>query len=185
MPSVAPGSLFGYLPMSDFGITPITIGDEEALNFGIPEFTYAGETYSTVGITSNGYAVVGGAEGADVLFVPQDLPDPARPNNVLAPYWTDLDGTGAPGIFAAFIGDSETGETWFVSEWQVNLWGTTELKTFQLWIGLNGSEDITYAYDPTDLPGDPPAGYGLTVGAENLNGSAGDEIAGPPPRTCG
>ncbi len=140
VPSVAPGSLFGYLPMADFGVSPSSIGDEEALNFGIPEFTYAGETYSTVGVTSNGYAVVGGAEGAaDVSFEPQDLPDPARPNNVLAPYWTDLDGTGAPGIYAAIISDSDTGESWFVSEWQVNVFGTTELKTSQLWIGLNGS----------------------------------------------
>ncbi|MDQ3505021.1 MAG: hypothetical protein M3446_04855, partial [Actinomycetota bacterium] len=31
-----------------------------------------------------------------------------------------------------------------------------------------------------NLPGDPPAGYGLTVGAENLNGTAGEQIAGPP-----
>ena len=179
-PSIGPGELFGYLPLADFGVTPSPIGDEDALNLDVPEFSYAGDTYETIGVTSNGYAVVGGAEGADIDFVPQDLPDPARPNNVLAPYWTDLDGSEAPGIYLAIISDDVTGESWFVSEWQVNLFGTDELKTFQLWIGLNGTEDITFAYDPTDLPGDPPAGYGLTVGAENLNGTAGEQISGPP-----
>lgn len=180
IPSIDPGSLFGYLPLADFGVPPDTIGDEDAFNVGIPDFTYAGETYATIGVTSNGYAVVGGAEGADIQFTPQTLPDPARPNNVLAPYWTDLDGTGAPGIFLAIISDTVTGESWFVAEWQLNLFGTTDLKTFQMWVGLNGTDDITFAYDPTNLPGEPPAGYGLTVGAENLNGSAGDQIVGAP-----
>ncbi|MGI8721221.1 MAG: S8 family serine peptidase [Geodermatophilaceae bacterium] len=178
-PTIGPGELFGYLPLADFGVAPAAIGDEDALNFDVPEFNYAGETYQTIGVTSNGYAVVGGAEGADIQFEPQDLPDPVRPNNVLAPYWTDLDGGEAPGIYAAEISDSETGESWFAVEWQVNVYGTDELKVFQLWIGLNGTEDITFAYDPTNLPGDPGAG-GLTVGAENVNGSAGDQIEGVP-----
>ncbi|MGI8625270.1 MAG: S8 family serine peptidase [Geodermatophilaceae bacterium] len=179
-PSIDPGELFGYLPLAGFGVTPDPIGDEEAINLDLPEFTYAGETYAAMGVTSNGYAVVGGAESADIDYLPQDLPDPVRPNNVLAPYWTDLDGTEAPGVYLAIIDDTDTGESWFVSEWQVNLFGTDELKTFQMWVGLNGTEDITFAYDPENLPGAPPPGYGLTVGAENVNGSAGDQIEGPP-----
>ena len=43
-------------------------------------------------MTSDGYLVAGGGEAADVEFVPQDMPDPAAPNNVLAPFWTDLNG---------------------------------------------------------------------------------------------
>ena len=48
------------------------------------------------------------------------------------------------------------------------------------WIGVNGAEDITYTYDPGNLPGDPRRGYGLTVGAENAEGTAGDQIPGAP-----
>ncbi len=180
VPSIGPGSLFGYLSLADLGITPTAIGDEEAINYSTAPFTYAGQTYSSLGVTSNGYAVVGGAATGDVSFVPQTLPDPAAPNNVLAPYWTDLDGSGAPGIYAAILSDSTTGEQWFAVEWQENLYGTSDVKTFQLWIGLNGTEDITYAYDPTNLPGSPPASSGLTVGAENGNGTGGDQISGPP-----
>jgi hypothetical protein len=176
-PDIAPGSLFGYLPLADFGVTPIEIGDEEIINFTVPEYIYGGLPYTSIGVVSNGYAVVGGGGGEDVeCCPPQDLPDPARPNNVLAPFWTDTDGTGAPGIYAATLTDDVTGESWLVVEWQVVLFGTTTSEVFQLWIGLNGTEDITFAYDPANLPVEPPVGFGLTVGAENVTGSAGDDF---------
>jgi hypothetical protein len=41
------------------------------------------------------------------------------------------------------------------------------------------TEDITFAYDPANLPAD-PAGFPFNVGAENADGSAGDQIAGLP-----
>jgi hypothetical protein len=44
-----------------------------------------------------------------------------------------------------------------------------------------GLEEVTTgAYDPGNLPGDPGPAYGLTVGAENFEGSAGSQIIGPP-----
>lgn len=177
-PEIAPGSLFGYIPLDAFGITPIPVGDEQAVNFNIDPYVFAGQTYTRIGVTSNGYSVAGGASADDVQFAPQNLPDVARPNNVLAPYWTDLDGNGAPGIYAGSLTDGVS--TWVVLEWRVNLFGTTSQKVFQQWIGVDGAEDITYAYDPANLPGDTPAGYGLTVGAENADGTAGSQITGPP-----
>lgn len=179
-PGIAPGTgPAPYLPLDDFGISPIAIGDEQAINFTVPAFQYAGRTYTRIGIVSNGYTVAGGSSGStDISFEPQTLPDPATPNNVLAPYWTDLDGSGAPGVFAGTLTDGVN--DWLVIEWRVNLYGTTDTKVFQQWIGLNGTEDITYTYDSANLPGDPPAGYGLTVGAENNDGTAGGQITGPP-----
>ncbi len=182
-PHIAPGALFGYLPLDAFGVTPIAVGDEDALNFNVPAFTYAGQTFTQIGVVSDGYLVAGGADGQDINFAPQTLPDPARPNGVLAPLWTDLDGTGAPGVFVATLTDGV--DTWLVVEWRVNFFGTTNTQVFQTWIGLNGSEDVTFAYDPANLPDAPPAGAGLTVGAENSDGSAGDQTAptfpGTPP----
>ncbi|TCO51967.1 PA domain-containing protein [Kribbella antiqua] len=179
-PVIAPGDTpAGYIPLDAFGVAPTPIGDEQALNFNVPSFQYAGQTYNRIGVTSDGYSVVGGtSSNDDIQFIPQNLPDPARPNNVLASFWTDLDGTGAPGIFATTLTDGVS--TWIVIEWRVNLFGTTSTKVFQQWIGVNGTEDITYAYDPGNLPGDPGPAYGLTVGAENFEGSAGSQIAGPP-----
>ena len=42
----------------------------------------------------------------------------------------------------------------------------------QAWIGLNGTEDVSFAYDPLNLPAR-VAGADLFVGAENDDGTAG------------
>ncbi|MGZ8652603.1 MAG: S8 family serine peptidase, partial [Actinomycetota bacterium] len=85
------GSPGGYLPLSLFGIGPLAgVGDETITNLGVPNFQFGSEAYGTVGMVSDGYAVIGGGDSTDVNFVPQTLPDPARPNDVVAPFWTDL-----------------------------------------------------------------------------------------------
>jgi subtilisin family serine protease len=183
-PTIAPGaSPAGYVPLDSFpGITPIAVGDEDAVNIsGLAEpFRFADQDYDTIGVTSNGYSVAGGVSSAgEIQFIPQSLPDPALPNSVLAPFWTDLDGTAAPGIFAAELTDGVS--TWLVIEWRVNVFGTTSQRVFQHWLGEGGAEDISFVYNPDDLPAAPPAGFGLTVGAENQAGSAGDQLAPPIP----
>ena len=83
------GPAGGYLPLSFFGIGPIAgVGDETITNFNVPTFYYGGEQYTRIGIVSNGYVVIGGGTSADVNYSPQSFPDPARPNNVVAPFWT-------------------------------------------------------------------------------------------------
>ncbi|SDR12427.1 S8 family serine peptidase [Thermostaphylospora chromogena] len=179
-PDIAPGAgPAGYLPLDLFGITPDPIGDEEAVNYTVPPFVFAGKTYSRIGVTSNGYTVVGGVnDPAQISATPQRFPDPAAPNGVLATYWTDLDGTSAPGLLVALLTDGV--DDWLVVEWRVHVRGTSDLKVFQQWIGVNGTEDISYAYDPDRLPGEPPSGLELTVGAENDEGTAGAQITGAP-----
>lgn len=183
-PGIAPGAnpAGGWLPLSGFGVTPRPIGDEEAINLNVPAFVFAGKTYTKIGIVSDGYSVAGGTtSAADIQFAPQTLPDVTPPNGVLAPYWTDLDGTGETGVLATTLSDGTN--SWLVIEWHVHVYGVAGTKVFQQWIGLGGTEDITYAYDPANLPGLPPAGYGLSVGAENDEGNAGGQIdtsaAGP------
>ncbi|MFN8198950.1 MAG: hypothetical protein U0R72_11560 [Nakamurella multipartita] len=51
---------------------------------------------------------------------------------------------------------------------------------FQTWIGVNGTQDISFAYDPDNLPA-APGSQALTVGAENSDGSGGGQISGLPP----
>jgi hypothetical protein len=168
IPDVAPGSLAGYIPLALFGVTPDPIGDEDILNYSVPPFLYNGVTYNALGVDSNGYIVVGGGSSEDnnCCNLPSG-PSPSAPNNMLAPFWTDLDGTGAPGILAATLTDGV--DTWIVIEFEVNVFGTNSLRTSQTWIGINGTEDITFAYDPGNLPAD-PAGQAFLVGAENANG---------------
>src|SRR6202008_1615280 len=83
------GSPAGFLPLADFGFEPIAgTGDETISNFTVPSFRFGSETYDVLGLVSDGYAVIGGGDSSDVTFSPQDLPDPSRPNNLVAPFWT-------------------------------------------------------------------------------------------------
>ncbi len=98
-----------------------------------------------------------------------DGPDPARPNNMIAPLWTDLNGTGRPGLRAATLSAGD--DDWIVVQWNVNTFGTTQQQNFQIWIGLTtntpAGQDISFAYAPGS-PGNP--GIDFLVGAENVVG---------------
>jgi hypothetical protein len=186
IPSIAAGEtpVGGFLDLAAYGIKPTAIGDEANQNYDLPApFLYGGKTYTTVGVDSNGYLIVGGAsDAADIAFQPQNFPDPTRPNGVLAPYWTDLDGTARPGISVATLRDGVN--NWTVVQWDVHVFGDLSpagVRRMQVWLGANGTEDISYAYDTGTVGAAAPADPGLTVGAENESGSAGAQIpAGPP-----
>ncbi|MCA9927014.1 MAG: S8 family serine peptidase, partial [Anaerolineales bacterium] len=162
----------GYLPLAMFGVPPVAgVDDESIINFTLPPIQYAGETYTTVGMVSNGYLVMGGGTNQDVSFTNQVFPDPTAPNNVVAPFWTDLNPSAGGNLYAGILTDSGSGNSWVVFEWaEVPNFGDGELNTFQVWIGVNGSEDISFVYGDVS---DGDAGF-LTVGAENNLGSSGE-----------
>jgi hypothetical protein len=180
------GSPAGYLPLSGFGVAPVGgMGDESIANFSVPSFLWGDETYTRIGVTSNGYVVVGGGTSTDVEFVPQTMPDPAAPNNVIAPWWTDIDlsqaATANTGVRVAILSDGA--DDWLVIDYEdVATFGTCspgpcDLNDFEVWIGLTGDahpvEDVTMAH------GDLGAGSadGLNAGAENRDGSSGVNIS--------
>jgi subtilisin family serine protease len=169
----------GYLPLSGFGAAPIAMGDESIVNFTVPAFLYGGESYTSIAIDSNGYIVVGGGGAGDNSIEPS-IPNPAAPNNVLAPLWTDLDPSQAPaggGVRVSTLTDGVT--TWLVVEWdRVPLFGTSALNSFQVWIETGGSEDATFAYGALNLAPYPAEWIG--VGAENRDGTSGATLAGLP-----
>src|SRR2546428_4747165 len=85
--STPPGSspAGSYLPLSAFSIPPIGgVDDDTITNFNVPTFSFAGETWSQLGVSSNGYLVISGGSGPDNSINNQNFPDPSRPNNVLA-----------------------------------------------------------------------------------------------------
>ena len=163
----------GYLPLALFGST-LDLGgsDESIVNVNVPAFVYAGETYSQIGVVSNGYLVVGGGTGADVDFVNQPIPSDNIPNNILAPFWTDLNPEFGGRLLVNTLTDGVN--SWIVVEWEaVSNYGDGELNTFQIWIGYNGVEDISFTYGEQISDGD---GGFLTVGAENKFGNSGGQI---------
>ncbi len=171
---IEPGSLFGYIPLSAFGGNLVlALGDESLSNVNVPAFEFAGETYSSIGVDSNGYLVVGGGTPADNTFENQDLPDADRPNAVIAPFWADLDPSGGGQVLVNLLTDGIN--NWIVVEWEAvpEFGTTTQTHTFQVWIGVNGNspagQDITIAYDTNIGNG----GGAATVGAENRFGNQG------------
>ncbi len=175
--SIGPGtSPAGYLPLSLFGVPAIAgVTDDSVTNFNVPAFLYGGVSYTTVGISSNGYLIVGGqTDPADNTFVNQFFPNPTRPNNVLAPFWTDLNPQAGGALRIALLTDGTS--TWIVADWEaVRYFSTTDTVNFQIWIGILGDptpvEDISYPYGPIQGAGN---GNALTVGAENAAGTRGD-----------
>ncbi|HEY7282713.1 MAG TPA: S8 family serine peptidase [Actinomycetota bacterium] len=185
-PAVAPaitsitpgGSPAGYLPLSGFGLTPQPgFGDETLANFGVPAFQYGHETYDTVGVDSNGYVVIGGGTSQDNdCCDPQTMPDPARPNNVVAPFWTDLNVAQGGAVYVGFLFTGSScaapppDACWVVADWEgVPVFGTSLHQNFEVWIQLAG-DSVTYAYGDMDGP---DALTPMTAGAENRDGTSG------------
>ena len=175
---IAPGSspAGAYLPLSAFGIPPIGgVGDDTLTNFNVPAFSFAGETWTALGVSSNGYLVVGGGAGPDNSINNQNFPNAARPNNTLAGFWTDLNPAAAGTIRIGTLTDGS--DTWIVVDWQgVREFSTSgNLHTFEMWIGINSdtnpAEDVSYAYGTNTGNGD---GGFASVGAENKFGNSGN-----------
>jgi hypothetical protein len=180
--AITPGGTgLGYVSLGDLGAEPIPdMSDESIANFEVPPYLYGHQRYDEIGVTSNGYAIVGGGGATDVVFVPQDLPNPAPPNNVLAPFWTDLDPGSGGSMYLAEVTDDASGISWIVAEWaDVPTFGTDDLQTFQIWIQTSGGvEANSFAYGRLTGAGDPSVG--LTVGAENYDGTSGVSLGAVP-----
>ena len=178
---VGPGG--GYLPLSAFGITPIAgVGDESVVNFNTPAFKYGEEVYTRLGIDSNGYVVVGGADAGDNNCCNAvEFPNSARPNNTLAPFWTDLDPSkavavgGAPG--GVRIGTLTDGvDTWIIVDFAgipTYSSATGLVQNFEIWLRTGATEGVTFSYG--DLQGPDPT-TPAAFGAENRVGTSGANI---------
>ena len=175
----------GYLALTLFSPLDVGATDESFAGFIVPTFDYGGMSWDTIWISSNGYIVIGSIDALDLTAVNSDFPNTARPNNVLAPFWTDLNPDAGGNVWIELLTDGF--DSWTVVEWQAvpNAGNPAEANTAQVWIGWNTdfdpSEDISFAY-ATVTAG---AGGNLTVGAENDLGSSGDTTyfngSGTPP----
>ncbi|QNO36416.1 S8 family serine peptidase [Protaetiibacter sp. SSC-01] len=166
----------GYLPLSDFGIAPVAgVGDESIVNFTVPSFVYGGEVYDRIGVVSNGYVVIGGGTAGDVEYEPPaSFPDPATPNNVIAPFWTDLNPADGGGIRVGTLSD-DTGTQYLVVDWEdIHAWSGGDGNSFQVWIQLGATENnwMTYGGELT-----PDTASGWLAGAENRNGTSGVSLS--------
>ena len=166
---IAPDALYGYLSLADRGVAPLACPDincDEA-EIRIPglDFYFNGRPASDLIWSTNGYLQVASAN--ENLSAPhQNLPDPAAPNNLLAPLWADL----IHGVwYYALVRVGETGPFYYVFEWKEAALksDSNQRYSFQVWIE-RGTDQIWFVYGPQTAP----ISTG-TVGVENQFGSVG------------
>ncbi len=164
-------SPFGYVDLTGFGSsTVIAAGDDTTHLFNVPPFEYAGVTYSQLTIGSNGY-VIPGNDPSVVWPSVANLPDASVPGNILAPIWTDLNPTAGGQVLINVLGIAPN--YYIIVEWHdVPNFGDGELNTAQVWIGINGTEEVSFNYGTNVSDGDGPGDF-LIVGAQNVYGNSG------------
>jgi subtilisin family serine protease len=136
---------------------------------------FNGVSYTSISMSSNGFVQLGG--GTSSWPQNRNMPDPTPPNNILAPFWTDLhplgtDGLGGGKMYLGYL-TYPSGRTWLVAEWNdVLVKGSSARQTFQVWLQVGGRvEDIVYSYVKVQGTG----AFGqLTIGAESADGGAGE-----------
>jgi hypothetical protein len=137
----------------------------------------ASEPIETLGISTNGLVVFNytDEDASAYTYSPQKLPLRARPNSIIAPFWTDLVfGSNAVegDVYFGIVADGE--EDWVVIEWwNAYEWSeegssvTDPSYTFSLWMKAN-SDEIYINYTSLDaLP------TMLSVGLEDGSGASG------------
>lgn len=94
------------------GPTAYGLGNENFVNLTLYqlnppfEFKFYGLKYDRIGVTSNGYLVVGGVDYlSEIQFANPAIPTSTLPNNIIAPYWADLNmfPNSPGGIFYAAV----------------------------------------------------------------------------------
>ena len=94
---------YNWIEISGTGVDSGIVGDDEygSASLGF-DFTFYGNTYSSIYISTNGYLDFGTAH---TDWSNDDIPDTFEPNNFIAPFWDDLyDGGGT--IYYQTIGSA-------------------------------------------------------------------------------
>ncbi len=177
----------GYIPMSGFA-APFALPadcDDGAITLNVPSFTYNGASYTQVIWSMNGTIEAGSASGVGTSFQNQQFPDATPPNNVLAPFWRDLNPCAGGNLYVAILNSGPF--EWTIYEWEdIQHFGSTDAATFQVWVLNDGSPvgvlpQAHFTYGRLDN-----TTVGATVGAENMDGTVGDAMfyngAGIPPQ---
>ncbi len=165
----------GFVSLSSLGVSPYFLPsncDNGGWIFRGLDFDYGGENYTQLTWSVNGTIEVGAASGFSTAGANTPLPTADVIDNLLAPWWTDLNLCGGGRWYIAFVDVGSN--TYFVLEWNdVPRTGDASSRaTFQAWILMGGEhEHVFFAYPANALAGSTsPA----TVGAENSDGSVGD-----------
>ncbi len=172
-----------YAWVDPASLTLLAMGNETSASLSLPfTFTYYGLPYTALYVSANGLLTFNTAAGLTYAGK-LDLPNTAIPNNIVAPYWTDLN----PGVG----GDVRYGTTGlapyrkFILSWNNVPHADDTNVTFSFQILLSEtSNDLVLQYrDVAPTNSAFGAGRCAAIGLENADGSAARRVAfsGTPP----
>ena len=157
------GPVYDWFDIADIG-NFVGGGDDAShgpFNLGFP-FLYYDQTFTSVRVCTNGFLSFTSA--ADP-YTNQGIPDTAQPNNMLAPFWDDLNPNSGGTIYYY----NDVAGNRFIVQWDgVPHYSGGGPETFQCIINADGS--IIYQYHTVDT------GNSCTVGIEDASGTDGLEI---------
>jgi subtilisin family serine protease len=155
------GPVYSWVEISGVG-TALTDGDDitsSPLNLGFG-FNFYGTDYSAVRVCSNGWLSF---SSTVTTYTNAAIPNTAEPNNMIAPFWDDLNPLSAGTVY--YYADAANQR--FIVQWDaVVRYGTTEAETFQAI--LNADDTIVYQYKT--MTGTLNS---ATIGIENATGTDG------------
>lgn len=159
------GPAYNWFDISTVG-TSLNCGDD-SINESIPigfSFPFYGNNYSTLNVISNGYLSF---TSTTVAYNNSVIPNSSQPNDILAPFWQDLN----PDAFGNIYHYYDTVFERFIIQYDnVPVYGGSKGNTFQIMLYHDGS--IVYQYEDIDP-------YGInnsSVGIENSTGSIGIQV---------
>ena len=160
------GPSFYWEDISSYG-TMVTLGDDEATLVVLPfTFPFYDTNWFEFALSSNGYLTF----GSDwIASANGPIPDPAQPNDFVAPFWEDLDPSAGGTIH--YYADPTAGKLTVQFTEIPNASSTVAgLYTFQVILSENGTIRFQYL----DMQG---YQEGATIGIESPDGSIGLQIA--------
>jgi len=167
----------GYIDLEAFNIFPGTMdGDTQTASYGVAA-NFLGKAYSSVNVTDDGFIYLSGAHGS-TPWVNQLLPDANEANNLVAPFWRDLQiaKNDTPGEVSGISVASAAGFS-IIEFDNMRHWNyyagdpsATDILDFEV-IFDNNTGDFMFTYDNVEhAVGD---GFGVSVGYENATGTSG------------
>ncbi len=157
----AGGPVYNWIDISGTGTVP---GSGDDGNFGPFElgfdFTFYGQTFDSVNICTNGWLSFTSTVAS---FNNQGIPNSGQPNNLVAPFWDDMNPSAGGAIYY------EARDSQFIVQYEaVPHYYDSNPETFQVIFNNDGS--IVFQYKIVS------AGEGCTVGIENGAGDDGLEV---------
>jgi hypothetical protein len=137
------------------------------------EFPYFGNVYQSVWVVANGYLTFAEQAAGGVGSVPSHggtarMPSAMPPNNVVAPFWSDLNPEQSGAIY------THSEDDYFVAEWSdIPHYGSSDTAHFEAVLHANGS--IVFQY--LDVASNPNYWALPSIGIEDIDGTNGLQIS--------